>query len=218
MEEKTGYEIVRRQELSPAIWRMFLEIDQATYSSRRFGVTQGETAIKLIFCLENSLPLSAANTGLYIVNGRLGVQGNVIAAKLRQHPRYDYEIVSLSDTGCTIGIFRDDQEIGQATFDQEDAKRAGLLGKDNWQGYPEEMYFNRTISKAYKLLAPDLFMSPVYVAEEIMDITPVTQYDGATLENLLAIYSPEQILDANDGKLPSTEEEIEIVRVRLEGE
>jgi len=226
MEEKTEYStaLVPQSALTPTIWQMFLSIDQATYKSRRFGATEGETAVKLIFCLENQLPLSTANTGLYLVNGRLGVMGNVIAAKLRQHPHYDYRIVSLTDIGCIIAILRDGDEIGQTIFDKEDAERANLLKKDNWQAYPQDMYFNRAISRAYKLYAPDLFMSgPVYVADELVagdaiegewSITPPhTEY---ALGDLVDKFGPEAILNANDGKLPATDEEINAVAEKLE--
>jgi len=222
--------LVPRQELNTSIWRMFQEIDQATYESRRFGATRGETAIKLIFCLENGLPLSAANTGLYVVNGRLGVMGNVIAASIRRHPDYDYKIVSLDDKGCTIAILRRNiggemVEYHRASFTETMAKRAGLLGKDNWKAYPEDMFFNRAISRAYKLHCPDIFSQPVYVPEELDGNNAIegewsvadTQYEAAapTLETLLTQYSAEQIMEANEGRIPGTGEEVRAVAEKL---
>jgi len=224
-EERETHALTIRQELSPSIWEMFLQIDQATYESRKFKTTRGETAIKLIFCLENGLPLSAANTGLYIVNGRLGIMGNIIASKIRMHPDYDYRIDKLTDKGCTITILRDNiVEIGQVTFDESMAKRADLLSKTNWECYPEDMYFNRAISRAYKLHCPDIFSQPVYVPEELDGTNAIdgewsvfpTQYEEPTLDDLLQLYSAEAIMTANDGRIPGTDEEVKAVAEKLE--
>jgi len=215
-----------RQELNTSIWRMFQEIDQATYESRRFGATRGETAIKLIFCLENGLPLSAANTGLYIVNGRLGIMGNIIAAAIRKHPDYDYRIDELTDKKCVVTILRGNEEIGQAEFSESMAKRAGLLSKDNWQHWPEDMYFNRAISRAYKLYCPDIFSQPVYVPEELdgsnaiegeWSVAPTEYEEEPTLKTLLTQYGAEAILAVNDNQIPATDEEVQAVAGKLEG-
>lgn len=226
METNATYAITTRPQLTPTLWEMFCQIDRMAYESRRFGVTPGETAIKLIFCLENGLPLSTANTGLYIVNGRLAAMGNVIAAQLRRHPRYDYIIHTLGIHGCVIGILRDGEQIGEACFSAEDAERAGLLNKDNWKNYPTEMYFNRAITRAYKLYAPDLFSQPIYTPEELdSDVVINGTYNSSyttlddvphshqlvSLEILLTQYTPEEIMESFGGCIPTTEEEIQAV-------
>lgn len=208
----------QRNELTPAVLDMFMQLDQAAYKSRRFGVTEGETAIKLLFCYETGLPLSAANTGLYVVNGRMEAMGNIIAAQIRRHPDYDYRIVSLNDAGCTIEILRHGEPVGQVTFDESHAQRAGLMGKDNYQKYPDDMFFNRAISKAYKRFAPDIFSMPVYVRGEISgdpweivdaEPVPVDPEDPAvTMDDLLAEFGAEAIITANDGKIPATDAEV----------
>ena len=213
-------ELVVRQELTPTVLEMFMQLDAATYKSRRFGATEGETAIKMLFCYENGLPLSTANTGLYVVNGRMEVMGNVIAAQLRQHPDYDYQIARLDDTGCTIRILRHGDPIGEATFDHTHAQRAGLLGKDNWQSYPEDMYFNRAMSKAYKRFAPDIFSGPVYVRGEIEAVdTTWTVSEPApkalTLDELVEQHGADAVLAANDGKVPASNEEVQAVAEKL---
>ena len=215
-------DLVVRQELTPTVLQMFMELDSAAYKSRRFGVTEGETAIKMLFCYENGLSLSTANTGLYVVNGRMEVMGNVVASQLRQHPDYDYQITRLDDQGCTIRIMRYGDPIGEATFDQSHARRAGLLGKDNWQHYPEDMYFNRAMSKAYKRFAPDIFSGPVYVRGEIdtdvVDTTWTVQEPAVkeiTLDELVEQHGADAVLAANDGKVPASVEEVQATAEKL---
>ena len=217
-------ELVVRRELTPSLLGMFMELDNAAYKSRRFGVTEGETAIKMLFCYENGLSLSTANTGLYVVNGRMEVMGNVVAAQLRQHQDYDYEIVKLDDTGCTIRIMRYGDPIGEATFDESDAQRAGLLGKDNYQKYPKDMFFNRAMSKAYKRFAPDIFSGPVYVRGEIGGETsdwevvePEPAAKVITLDELVEQFGADAVLAANGGQVPASVDEVQAVAGRLAG-
>ena len=227
---------------------MVKELALASHESRKFGVsTVGEAAMKFVFCWENGLALSAANTGIYVVNGRIAAQGNIIAAQIRRHPAYDYRIKAVDDKGCTIAILRHDQEKGwftegEASFTEADAKRAGLLDKDNYQGYPSDMYFNRALTRAMRRYAPDVFSQPVYTPEEAgarvnadgdvieadwsqvvepaqAEPTPVQVTATApSLTELVATYGPEAVMTANDGRIPGTEAELAAVAAKLTGE
>lgn len=227
---------IRQQDLTPDVWAMLLSIGTASKVARTLGVTTAEeAAIKLLFCWENGLPLTAANNGLYIVNGKIAAQTNIIAAQLRRHPDYDYEVVEVTDKGATVAILRRNgkgemAEIGRASFSEADAKRAGLLAKDNWKGYPDDLYFARALSRAQRRYAPDVFMQPVYTPEEtgdnIIDApgwtvdtsrsvaspTPVV-----TLADLVAQYGAEAVMAANNGTIPGTDDEVAAVAAALGG-
>lgn len=151
----------------PNDWAMIQSIAQECYESRAFGVTKGEAAIKILFCFEHGLPLTAANQGLYVVRGRITPMGQICASQIRKHPDYDYKIEQLDAKGCTISISRHGEKVGEATFDEGDAQRAGLLSKDVWKSYPEDMYFNRAIGRAQRRLAPDALSMPVHTTEEL---------------------------------------------------
>lgn len=161
--------LATRQELTPRLWEMLTSVGAAFHKSGRMSVlTAEEGAVKALFCIENGLPLTAAR-GLYFVNGKLGIESGVIAAMLRQHPDYDYQIKRLDTTGCTIAITRFGEVIGEASFTMQDAERAGLAQKHNYKAYPEDMFFSKAISRAQKRFAPDIFGAPVYAVEEVGD-------------------------------------------------
>ena len=216
--------IQEKQVLTPQTWGMINSIVLATATNK---LEQAKIAQKMLFAFENGLPLNLAfNGGLYNVNNRVEVEGNVIRAQIRKHPNYDYQIIELSEKGCTLAITYDGEEIGRATFGEEDAKRAGLLkGKDNWEKYPADMYLNRATSRAYKRFCPDIFFTPVYVHGEIEGtdfnddfvegeiIQPQT-----TLNDLVNRFAPDAILTANNGRMPSTQAEIDAVMAKLSEE
>lgn len=228
--------VVMQNKLTPDVWQMLMSVADASFESRQFGIArQGEAAIKMLFCYENGLPLTAANTGLYIVKNKLAVQSNIIAAKLRLHPNYDYKILEHGNEICSIEFLRrgHDGEFhteGISTFDKEDAKKAGLLTKDVWQNYPRNMYFGRAISNGQKWYAPDLFSQPIYIPEELgmkvdSEGSPIIEGDFSvsgsqemTLKDLQEKFEIKDILAINGGKIPSTSAEVQAVYEQLSGE
>jgi hypothetical protein len=89
------------------------------------------------------------------------------------------KIINESDTGATISLTRDNI-TEEFSFNEEDAERAKLLGKDNWKHYPKEMYRWRAVAKGLRVIAPDV-LSGVYTPEEIENIPNPT---GNTVENV----------------------------------
>lgn len=240
MAENNNTSITLRPQVTPDTWTMFEQIALTIHNSRKFGVnTKEEAAIKLLFCFENGLALTSANTGLYIVNGKMAVQSNIIAAQLRRHPDYDYKIARLDDEGCTIQILRRHgaqlEVEGEASFTKEDAIKAGMDNKDNYKGYPSDMYFARALSRAQRRYAPDIFGGPVYTPEdlntgEVIETTwqqvseptpaaiaaPEPQPQLITLEELVTKYGAEAVMNANNGAIPGTDGEVAAIALKLE--
>lgn len=230
-------------QINPAAWAMIDAIALSAFESRKVGVsTRGEAAIKFLFCYENGLALSTANTGLYIVNGRIAAQGNIIAAQIRRHPDYDYRIATLDDHGCTVEILRRMEGAwrveGQASFTEADAKRAGLASKDNYQSYPSDMFFNRALARAQRRYAPDVFSQPVYAPDEmglrtnddgdVIEGTWVTVAEShapaptviepgkTTLSDIVDKYGADAVMAANGGLIPGTDDEVAAIAAKLE--
>jgi len=184
--------------LTPSVWSMIEAIvsTTATATSER-----AKMAKQLLFCYECSLPLSLAfNGGLYTVNNRVEVEGTVIRAQIRNNAYYDYAITRQDDKGATIQILRNGELIGEATFEETHAKRAGLLGKENWKNFPEDMYLARATSRAYKRFCPDIFNQPVYVRGEISGDNHVIEGEviqTKTMQELIDEYGATAVLNAS---------------------
>ena len=109
---------------------------------------------------------------LHIIQGKVVLGSNGMAAAIKRSGRYDYRATTTEDS-CSITFYdltqRDDDgrptEIGTTSFSMDDAKRAGLTGQ-NWKKYPKAMLFARAISAGYREHCPDaLGMAPVYIEE-----------------------------------------------------
>lgn len=76
---------------------------------------------------------------------------------------------------CTILFKRGNMEY-RSTFTVEDAKRAGLAGKDNWKKWPSEMLYWRAVAKGVRRIAPEAVMG-LYTPDEltsgdVIDVVP----------------------------------------------
>lgn len=210
--------------LTPTILDMLLAVVD---SSEKMEVKKAELVKKVIFAYENNLPISTAlNGGLYVVNGRLTVEGNVIAAQIKRHPDYDYAIKDHDNSGCTIEIYKNGELVGSARFDEDDAKLAKLLAKDTYKSFPREMYFNKAMSRAFKWFCPEIFSNSVYVHGEIEgDLATLNGgediYEGEILapadafNSLCEQYGHDTVFNACGGIIPTTADGIAGLATKL---
>ena len=160
-----------------------MTVAQVFRASNMFPDIQSEAAACTKIIIGRGLGLSDfdAMTGLHIIKGKAVLASNLMAAAIKRAGKYDYR-ANCTDTECSIVFFGRNaegawEEIGDATFTLEDAKRARLAGNENWQKYPKAMLFARCISAGYKQHCPDaLGAAPVYVEAhgetEITDDAP----------------------------------------------
>lgn len=131
--------------------------------------------VKIMAGQELGVTPFAAMNGINIIKGRISMSGNLIAAAVKRHPRYDYRITHSDEKLCSIKWFEvfngKREEIGDNAFTIEMAKAAGLsfASDSNWSKYPKAMLFNRAVSAGQKMFAPDVFMMSVYTEGELDD-------------------------------------------------
>ena len=130
-----------------------------------------------------------------------------------------------------------------ARFTLDDAKRAlltegsptsnGKRGYGNWEKYPENMCLWRAVGFAADFICPDItgglttflkmpeeFGVEVnavgdFVKPTVINVPATSKVPVITLNDLIAQYPAEAIMEANDGKIPSTDTEIEKVAAKL---
>ncbi|WOI85960.1 hypothetical protein [Rhodococcus qingshengii] len=145
------------------------------------GINQAQqvyqAGVKIIAGVEFGIQPFAAMRGINIIKGNAEMSANLMAAKVKKHPKYDYRVKQWDRDGCVLeffeiphpGALRKDWELlGTSSFDAEDAKIAGLAGGDNWRKFARNMYFARAMSNGVRIYTPDVFYgAPVYVEGEI---------------------------------------------------
>ena len=152
-----------------------------------------QAIVKIMAGKELGLGVFASMASLQIIKGNVTLSGNLLASKVKASEKYDYVIKHLENDGCIITFhqLKGDKEIllGESKFDESDAQRAGLLGKDNWKNYPRNMYFNRALSNGVRLYCPDICYGVSVYSPEEMDFAVEGEYT-INEDDLQVIESP----------------------------
>lgn len=143
-----------------------------------------QAIVKIQAGQEMGLPPFAAMSGIAIIKGKPTIGAGIMAASIKSSGKYDYIVREQTDTICKIEYFQGKNSIGISEFSKADAVRSELWNKDNWKHYPKNMLFARAMSNGVKWYCPDVFSSPVYVPEELEEVTPVNiSYEVVENEN-----------------------------------
>lgn len=129
--------------------------------------TPEEAFVQIMAGQEIGIPAFAAMTGIHVIQGKATLGAGIIASRIKASGKYDYRVTRQDNTGCVIVFSQGEEQIGISSFTDDDAKAAGVLGKDNWKKYPRNMYFARAISNGARWYTPDVFSGSVYIPEEI---------------------------------------------------
>ena len=117
---------------------------------------------------EIGLPPFASMSGIHIIQGKPTLGSGVIASAIKGSGKYDYRVKDMSEKICSIDFYQGSEVIGNSTFTIEDAKKALTKNIDK---FPKNMLFARAISNGVKWFCPDVFAGPVYVPEEMPELT-----------------------------------------------
>jgi hypothetical protein len=122
--------------------------------------TASQILVKLQAGAELGFPPMRALASLVVVNGKLTLQGDAMLALIRASGK-GRVIVGVTGEGenrvahCDIERF-DTKEKDRVTFSWQDAKRAGLTGKDTYKSYGEDMLIWKAVARAARRYFSDV--------------------------------------------------------------
>ena len=99
-----------------------------------------------------------------IIQGKPAASGQLMLS-LAVSRGVSFQVEEETEERCIIN-FQRGAITYRATFTLEDAKRAGLAGKDNWKKWPTEMLFWRAVAKGVRRIAPESVMG-LYTPDEL---------------------------------------------------
>lgn len=111
-------------------------------------------------------PLQAVY-GINVIQGNPDASPELMRALIAR-AGHKLEVTRLDDRGCELRLTRADTgAVVEVAFLEEDAKRAGLLGKGQWKSYPKAMYLARCTSMLGRAGAADAIAGLSYTHEEV---------------------------------------------------
>lgn len=156
-----------------------------------------QAGVKIMAGMELGIPPVAAVRGVYVLDGNTCLSSGLLAALIKQHPRYDYKVVEATDERAELAFFENGEKQGTASFSMEEARSIDhgskkLAQKDNWQNYPSDMCFSRALSRGRRRFCPDIG-NGIYTPDEM---GAVTDRDGHVVEA--------EVVDESSGKANGT--------------
>lgn len=132
--------------------------------------------VQILAGQEMGIPPFQAMSDIHILQGKATAGANIYASKIKASHKYDYHVRNWTDRGCAIEFYEivagKRVLLGVSQFDENNAKKAGLLGKDNWTKYARNMYFARAITNGVRTYCPDVLGGiTAYTPEELGDRT-----------------------------------------------
>ena len=136
-------------------------------------------------------PFEALNSGFYIVQGKVGMTTEMMAALVRKQGHSIQKDPKSNNELCILhGKRKDNGDIWTCTFSKSDAEAAGLWGGPTWRKYPGIMLYNRCMSMLFRQLFPDIALGAGYVPDEIDEIQKTGDYAQSLPESPFEVINP----------------------------
>lgn len=151
---------------------------------KEFAGNPGNILVAVQWGAELGLQPMQAMQNIAVINGRPALWGDSVIALVKASPLCESVVEETTDTHATCRVKRRGEPEQARTFSLDDAKKAGLIGKQGpWTQYPKRMMQMRARSWALRDVFPDVLRG-MPIAEEVMDIekdvTP-TRASGAQI-------------------------------------
>lgn len=168
-----------------------LTIGETFFKSGMFSDIKSaqQAVVKIMAGAEMGISPFAAMSGIHIIQGKPTVGAGLMAARVKGFGKYDYKVLDHSDKICSIEYFQGANSLGVSTFTIEDAKKAGTKNLDR---FPKNMLFARAMSNGVKWYTPDIYENPVYVPEEMEQVTEDATAHVVETPSTKRVLTPEQ--------------------------
>ncbi len=148
-------------------------IAKTAHASGLYGGIGGEARILMILLAAKELgipPCMALNGGIWNIQGKVEISSRLMNSMIRQRG-HTMHITSNSQECIIKGKRKDTGEEHVEKFTWAMAEKAGLSKGNVWQKYPEDMLYNRCMSRLARRLFPDV-IGTSYVEGEIKESLP----------------------------------------------
>ena len=232
--------LATRPQLTQDTWAMIQAVSPAMKDSRLFGVaTEAQATAIMVKGHELGLSLTASFEFIHVIENKPTLSPRGALALILNSPLCDGIDIKDETDACTVTMKRKGGFTYTARFSMADAKKAGLVKTGSgWEKYPANMLRARAIGFCADVVFPDVIggmkradelgadldvngdviegswqdvgsQSPTVVVEDNQP-DPMQR-----LNELLQDHSPQEIMELNDNKIPTTNQEIDAVVAKM---
>lgn len=151
-------------------WRLADILADSELVPKDFRGKPGNCLVAIQWGAEVGLGALQSVQNIAVINGRPAMWGDALIALVRSSPLCEFIIETDDGATATCRVKRRGEPEQVRTFSIEDAKHAGLHGKQGpWQQHPKRMRQMRARAFALRDVFPDV-LKGIPMAEEAMDI------------------------------------------------
>lgn len=161
-------------------------LSMAASKSGLFGCRSADDAfVRIATGLELGIGAMTALRTISVVSGKPVLDATLIAGLVQRSPDCAWwRITETTDVRCTIETSHRRNGVQRLSYTIEQAKQAGLTGKDNWRHYPAAMLRARATAALARMAYPGV-CAGLYSPDELGDTT-------APIEMPMAVVAAEQ--------------------------
>lgn len=162
-------------------WRMAQAMAKAGMLPKAYRNSPGDILLAQEYGLALGIGFTQVLTDIHVIEGRPSMSANLMQALIRKAGHRIRIRGDNRSATCSI-VRKDDPEFPYSvTYTLDDAKLAGLMGKDNWRKYPASMLQARAIAMCARQACADVLAGIAYVPDEldtrgeIVDAEPIME-------------------------------------------
>jgi hypothetical protein len=173
-----------------------------------------KAAVKIIAGAELGFTPIVSMANIHFFKGKAVLSANAMASLIKDSGKYEYKILQHDETICEIAFYQwinnELKSLGTPVrYTIEEARHAGLSGKDNWKYYPKDMLFAACIRQGMRRYCADLLRNVAGVpseqdaADEALPI-PVTdtqEMDNQVAQNVTVDAESYEAVDLSTGEV-----------------
>lgn len=199
MSEEKALILAQPRDVTSSKWDSIMSV--ANVVAGMYGMRPAEAAMAMLRGWELGIPISAAIETVFVISSKKG-QRTSLSAQLINALIHRSKILKKMDfkrlendkhqcIGYEVYMERIDGSSWKGSFTQADAEQAGLLTKDNWKNYDDDMYFSRAMTKVGRRVFPDVLLG-MYTPEELdANVSAESVAPATTVEGSFTIVEPE---------------------------
>ena len=156
-------------ELAPQTWSLANRLQRTDFVPDALKGKPEAIMAAMLTGAELDIPPMQALKSIHVVKGRPALSAELMRALvLRAGHELWFEEKSATRV-IAAGSRKGSTRESRVTWTHDQAKNAGLLGKDNWKGYPEAMLTARATSQLCRDIFPDVLAGLGHSLEELTD-------------------------------------------------
>jgi hypothetical protein len=156
-------------DLAPEAWKLASRVADTEFVPKALRGKPEAVLACILAGYEAGLSPMTSLRSIHVVDGRPAMSAELMRAVI-QRAGHDIWVEETNTTRAIVSGQRSGSaRILKVTWTEDDARRAGLTGKDNWKKYPRAMLVARATTELARMLFPDVLAGISHSIEELAD-------------------------------------------------